>query len=148
VLPGRRNLQTEPGEFRFHICKLLSQWKAEAFPRFQTARQYMDIMDSVLPHGHRHARTHKTIPGSAVEHQIDVTGDDDVLFAPNFERIEAHRSWNGGHTLRILLKAQQIDDSKFLPRIQSRLQQFGMDLQRSKQADHQHELRKFQKKED
>jgi hypothetical protein len=148
VLPGRRNLYPEPGDFRFHICKVFRQRKAEAFPRFQTARQYMDVMDSVLPHGHRHARTHKTVPGSAVEHQIYVTGDDDALLAPNFERIEAHRSWNNGHTLRILLEAQQIDDTNFLPRIQSRLQQLGANLQRSKQADHQHELREFQYEED
>jgi hypothetical protein len=66
---------------------------------------------------------------TAVDHQIDVTGDDDALIAPNFERIEAQRSWHCAHTLRIFLKAQQIDDTKFLPRIQSRLQQLGMDLQ-------------------
>jgi len=42
---SRADLHTEPGDFRFHICKLFSQRQAEAFPRFQTVRQYINVMD-------------------------------------------------------------------------------------------------------
>ena len=96
----------EPGyqarQFDFHIHKLTRQRKAEAFPSLEAARQYVDALDSVFAHCQRHARTHKAVPGSAVEHKVDVTGDCDALFAANFERIETHRSWNGGYALEDL----------------------------------------------
>jgi hypothetical protein len=66
------------------------------------------------------------------------------FFTPKFKRIESYCSWNGGYPLGILLEAQQIDDHKFLPGIQSGLQHCGRDLQRSKHPNHQYELCNFQ----
>ena len=105
-LPRWRDLDTEARQFRFHIRKLSGQRKAEAFPSLEAARQYVDALDSVFAHSQRHARTHKAVPGSAVEHKIDISGDCDALFAANLERIETHRSWNRGYALRIFLEPQ------------------------------------------
>ena len=100
------NLDTEARQLGFYICKLTRQRKTEAFPSLEATRQYVDALDSVFAHSQRHARTHKAVPGSAVEHKIDVSGDCDALFAANFERIETHRSRNGGYALRIFLEPQ------------------------------------------
>ena len=78
-LPRWRDLDTEARQFRFHIRKLSGQRKAEAFPSLEAARQYVDALDSVFAHSQRHARTDKAVPGSAVEHKIDISGDCDAL---------------------------------------------------------------------
>ena len=52
VLPGWRNLDTEPRHLCFHLGKLGSQRKPETLPCLQTARQHMDVLDSVFPHRH------------------------------------------------------------------------------------------------
>src|SRR5258707_15296979 len=108
----------------------------------------MNTLNTVSAHCHGHARTHIAVLRAAIEHEVETIGQNDLLLAAQFTRVKPHRSGDDTYPFRIFLKAQQIENTDSLVRVQPGLQQFGSDLKWPKQTDHSCEQCHFPHKKD